>query len=104
MTIKSMPPASSHLAEIPVPAPPTTTGLPAAIFARKRSRMLFRSLAILIQCLSANDVAKMLDCGRGKRGVVDVMGQPDDPALLGLFHCFFKRLEEGRIGFRIVKG
>ncbi len=30
MTIRSMPPASSHLAERPVPAPPPTIGSPRA--------------------------------------------------------------------------
>src|SRR5690554_2283116 len=39
MTIKSMPPISSHLAEMPVPAPPPMIGLPASIFFLKRSRI-----------------------------------------------------------------
>src|SRR5438477_5046766 len=34
-----MPPASSHLAEMPVPAPPPMTGSPAATLARKRLRI-----------------------------------------------------------------
>src|SRR5450631_778323 len=37
MTMRSMPPASSHLADRPVPAPPPINGWPAAILARKRS-------------------------------------------------------------------
>src|SRR5437867_2450206 len=38
MIIRSMPPASAHLAEIPVPAPPPMMGLPAASWARRRWR------------------------------------------------------------------
>src|SRR3954462_4556685 len=39
-----MPPASSHLAERPVPAPPPTMGWPAATLPRKLSRMVFRAM------------------------------------------------------------
>src|SRR6516165_9366508 len=42
MTIRSMPPASSHLAEMPVPAPPPTMGRPAATLARRRWRIADR--------------------------------------------------------------
>src|SRR5262249_15009766 len=38
MMIRSMPPASAHLALRPVPAPPPMIGLPAATWARSRSR------------------------------------------------------------------
>src|SRR6516164_2354285 len=36
--MRSMPPASAHLALMPVPAPPPMIGLPAATWARNRSR------------------------------------------------------------------
>ena len=39
MTIKSIPPASSHFAEIPVPAPPPMMGSPFSIFSRKRDNI-----------------------------------------------------------------
>src|SRR6516164_6872519 len=38
MMIRSMPPASAHLADRPVPAPPPMMGRPAATWARRRSR------------------------------------------------------------------
>src|SRR6516225_1619115 len=38
MMIRSMPPASAHLALMPVPAPPPMIGLPAATWARRRLR------------------------------------------------------------------
>ena len=36
MMMRSAPPASAHLAEMPVPAPQPTTGLPASTSARMR--------------------------------------------------------------------
>ena len=39
VTMRSMPPASSHLALIPVPAPPPMIGRPSAIFRCRRSRI-----------------------------------------------------------------
>src|SRR5262245_22326205 len=42
MTSRSIPPASDILAEMPVPAPPPTIGLPAATLARSFSRMVWR--------------------------------------------------------------
>jgi len=44
MTIRSMPPASSHLADSPVPAPPPTMGWPRAIFSRRRCRISERAM------------------------------------------------------------
>src|SRR3954453_23781463 len=38
MMIRSMPPASAHLADRPMPAPPPMTGRPAATWARRRRR------------------------------------------------------------------
>src|ERR1043165_2739554 len=42
MINRSMPPFSAHLAEMPVPAPPPMIGLPAASWARNRSRICSR--------------------------------------------------------------
>ena len=47
MTIKSIPPASSHLALMPVPAPPPMIGTPASTFARKRSMTARRDSVIV---------------------------------------------------------
>ncbi len=45
MMIRSMPPASSDLAERPVPAPPPTIGTPSAIIVRNFSRMSCAAMA-----------------------------------------------------------
>src|SRR5688572_12081832 len=44
---RSMPPASAHLAEMPVPAPPPTIGLPAATWARSRLRISSRAKRLM---------------------------------------------------------
>src|SRR5262249_53601579 len=56
MMMRSMPPASAHLALMPVPAPPPMMGLPAATWARRRWRhssrvnwLMVRSLASIIR-------------------------------------------------------
>src|SRR4051794_15672975 len=46
MTMRSTPPASSHFAEIPVPAPAPMIGRPASALARRRSRMMDRAIPI----------------------------------------------------------
>lgn len=48
MTIRSMPPASSHLAEIPVPAPPPMMGLPFSALAYNFLRIALRGIAVTI--------------------------------------------------------
>ena len=45
MMMRSAPPASAHLAEMPVPAPHPTTGRPAATSARTRRRISLRASA-----------------------------------------------------------
>src|SRR5690349_17778975 len=45
MMIRSMPPASAHLAERPVPAPPPMMGRPAATWERSRARIWSRVMA-----------------------------------------------------------
>ena len=51
MTMRSMPPASSHFAERPVPAPPPMMGLPAAMRAWKRLRISARGMAGMVSLL-----------------------------------------------------
>jgi hypothetical protein len=46
MMIKSAPPASASLAEMPVPAPQPTIGLPAAFCCRSRATISSRAIAI----------------------------------------------------------
>src|SRR5436309_2003189 len=53
MTIKSIPPASSHLADRPVPAPPPTIGSPRATLARRRARMPSRELSAVVVAVTA---------------------------------------------------
>src|SRR5688572_16214653 len=47
MTMRSMPPASSALAERPVPAPPPTIGCPLKTFSRSLSRICARGIAAM---------------------------------------------------------
>src|SRR5215472_10759882 len=49
MMSRSMPPASAHLADRPMPAPPPTIGLPAATWARRRCKHSSR-LNMLMVC------------------------------------------------------
>src|SRR5579884_2063503 len=50
MMIRSMPPASAHLADSPVPAPPPMTGRPPAACARRRVRMSSRIMTGRARC------------------------------------------------------
>ena len=45
MTMRSMPPASSHLAERPVPAPPPMMGWPSATIRWNLARISARGMA-----------------------------------------------------------
>ena len=86
MTIRSMPPASSHLADRPVPAPPPMSGRPAAILARKRSSSVCSSDAghgergercRRVRAARARDLAPGGDQRVGEGLVVDVQRQAD---------------------------
>src|SRR4029453_1556342 len=83
-----MPPASSHLAERPVPAPPPMMGSPRAIMPRSRSRMSLRGMrAMALPCCRgarearAGDVVEVLDQGVDEGLVVDVVRQDDQLAI-----------------------
>src|SRR5690349_18532545 len=92
MTMRSMPPASSHLAERPVPAPPPTMGSPRAIFARRRLRISVRGMWAMAglswrSACSTRGRTRRLDLAPGgdervgEGLVVDVQGQAAELAL-----------------------
>ena len=61
MTMRSMPPASSHLAESPVPAPPPMIGSPRRDHAAKLARGCLACEAwrgSLAQCAGGGDLAE----------------------------------------------
>src|SRR4051794_38827979 len=112
MTIRSMPPASSHLALMPVPAPPPMIGRPAATFVRSRSTIVARDSGMskaLPGALPERRVdgvcvrgwivplEERFDKRPGEGGVVDVERQaPDRPAGAGL-EGRLQLLEERRV-------
>ena len=57
--IKSAPPASANLAEMPVPAPQPTIGLPAEFWACKRFKISLREIAISITSYFFNRSSKV---------------------------------------------
>src|SRR5271163_1323927 len=100
MTIRSIPPASSHLALIPVPAPPPMTGRPAATFLRSRSMIVARDSGISIDprlgstlgagyeseyvqprgCCGAIQAEEFVDQGPSEGRVIDMKRQATDRA------------------------
>src|SRR6185369_6450263 len=104
MTMRSIPPASSHLAERPVPAPPPTIGSLRAIMPRNFSRMSLRAiLGMRSASVSIDEVKEGLHERRREGGIVEVVRQADDPAPVGLAHGRFQGLEEGGVGGRVVE-
>src|SRR3954453_300286 len=98
MTMRSIPPASSHLAERPVPAPPPTIGSLRAIMPRNFSRMSLRAiLGMRSASVSIDEVKEGFHQRRRESGIVQVVGQADDLAPLVLPHGRFERLEESRV-------
>src|SRR4249920_418747 len=103
-----MPPASSHLADKPVPAPPPISGRPAAILARKRSSSV---------CLAMRGIRTGERCGLGARRdlapggderldegvVVDVIRQANEPPLGAGTESFLERREQRAIGPGVVE-
>src|SRR5687768_13502788 len=95
MTMRSMPPASSHLADRPVPAPPPTMGSPRAILARSRWRICWRAMrgmaALLVRSFGGSgaaargggrrDLAPGGDQRIGEPLIVDVQGQAQQLAV-----------------------
>jgi len=58
-----MPPASSHFAERPVPAPPPMMGSPRAIMARNFSSSFARAILAISACLSFRHPGESRDPG-----------------------------------------
>src|SRR5690606_5750066 len=101
MTMRSMPPSSSHFAESPVPAPPPMIGSPRAIIARNFSRICCRGIAMLLPCLcpplrppaAVKRPVSLHDLG-GEFGGVDVMRKADELPRRGLAHRRLQRAEQ----------
>src|SRR5215813_15317827 len=106
MTMRSIPPASSHFAERPVPAPPPTIGSPRAIMPRNFSRMALRAIRgiALLPTPLARDLQEVFNQRLGKCGVVDVAGQPHQAAARCLAHGGIQCPEQRGIGGGIVEG
>src|SRR5437763_8392610 len=60
MIKRSMPPASAHLALMPVPAPPPRIGLPAATWARRRFRHSSRLKRLMRSLLLSPEMLRVL--------------------------------------------
>ena len=87
MTMRSMPPASSHLAESPVPAPPPTIGSPRAIIAWNFSSSTLRS---------NRGIRHVFAAGTRRRGSdVDGFAPPSDDHLFTGLHL---RQQPGKPG------
>ena len=110
MTMRSAPPASSHLAERPVPAPPPTIASPRAAIAWNFSIRFLRSNRGIVTsepfgaCLSPR--AK---CGRRRRRRKrnrdrDVTLDADDLTRRALARGLLDGAKQSRVGLRIVKG
>src|SRR4051794_22310151 len=106
MMIRSIPPASAHLALRPVPAPPPMIGSPAAILRRKLSSISLRvrwNIRSSARLGAGQGLEQPLRRGVGEGRVVDVLvaphqldpGMARQPALQGF--------EERPVGLRVVK-
>src|SRR5215831_5638997 len=102
MTMRSIPPASSHFAERPVPAPPPTIGCPLAIMPRNFSTMSLRAILGMGSApVPIDELEEGLHQGRREARVVEVIGQPDDAAAIVLPDRGLERLEEGGVRRRV---
>src|SRR5438105_1332929 len=82
MMIRSIPPASAHLALRPVPAPPPTIGSPAATLARNRSSNALRESWNMVASITGVPTHQAEEGPRGggrERRVVDVLVPRLDP-------------------------
>ena len=98
MTIRSMPPASSHFADRPVPAPPPTIGTRRSIMSGNRSRIgsCGKSSARVTSSNAASTAAANF-------GFVDVVADADDLAVLGLHDPRLDGREQRLVGLGIVE-
>src|SRR5690554_5752162 len=101
MMMRSMPPASSALADRPVPAPPPIMGTPLSILSRKLVRIFLRRMKGIIDLSddwrvahsgrrARRDIAPRRDDRRGKLRIVDVKRQASQPPLVV---CHQRRLD-----------
>src|SRR5262249_21236949 len=104
MTIRSMPPASSHLAERPVPAPPPMMGSPRSIMAWNFSISFLRSILAISAPRLLHDLEEILGQRLGEGRVVYIVGQADQPPARAWSDSCLQRLEEGGVGGRIPEG
>src|ERR1700712_5726836 len=106
MTIRSIPPSSSHLAERPVPAPPPTIGRPSRTMAWNCSRRCRRGMAGMR--LPSDYGSEMQRSRLGEGSIVDMARQADDTPPFGLLHRLLDPREQGgvrlRIGGRLARG
>src|SRR6516164_5680956 len=101
MTIRSAPPSSSPLAEIPVPAPAPMIGSPRAFMARKRVRISergTRGMSLTLDLPASEPASKQpTEFGNdfsGEAWIVDVLRHADEAARAGLPDGRFERAEE----------
>src|SRR6185436_15674573 len=102
MMMRSVPPASSHLAERPVPAPPPTIGTCRRTMSWNFSRISPRSMRG-IPSLSGCDLSKILHQRGGEFRVVDMEREADQPSPFRLLDSGVERLEQRRVGVGIVE-
>src|SRR5689334_8882153 len=102
MTIRSMPPASSHLAESPVPAPPPTIGWPRRIISRKRSTRARRSKRGMSAPVGRHDVEECVGESRGEGRIVDCLRALDQAALRRGYEGLADRGKERGVGLGVV--
>src|SRR5512145_1021158 len=101
MTMRSMPPASSHLAESPVPAPPPMIGTRRFTMSWKRAISRSRSNRAMPHLPSAPKRPELLDQRLGEGRIVDVMRQADEAAVLGRAEILLQGIEQRPVGGRI---
>src|SRR5678816_2231585 len=99
MTMRSMPPASSHFADRPVPAPPPISGRPAAILAWKRASSVFLAMRGIGagergDSRARRDVAPGGDQRVDEGVVVDVIRQANELAIRAGTESFLERGEQ----------
>src|SRR6516164_9294854 len=100
--MRSMPPASSHFAESPVPAPPPMIGWPRRTMSRNRSINMCRSTRGMSGLGSY--FQEMVGKRFGERLVIDGEGQPQELAVRGRAERRFEGGEQRLVRLRIVEG
>src|SRR5208283_3327356 len=106
MTIRSMPPASSHFADRPVPAPPPMIGMRRRFMSWNFSKSAPLSKPDISNppVSSRHDRAENLDHAIGKDAVVDIAVHPFDPARRRGLDRPLYRAEQSLVGVGIPEG